>query len=192
MADDDRTNITRIDDIDSNQWYQLCTGECGQSLFGTEVYTKSASIGASFCQITDYSSENQRWQLLKLNSTAWTIRGQKAGADVYLGTSFSPKEETERNTTVSMLRGDVADASVYWNLTPWGDKTWYFTNLANGTFQMVKKPNSLMAMTPNIAAPAAPGQKWVIRKITAINDKEFSSVNVSSMVNKISTAKCAY
>jgi hypothetical protein len=173
--------ITNPDDINPNSWYQLCTGTCDQSLFGSEVYAKSGSTGAAFCTETNTTSENQRWQLLKLNASAWTIRSQKAGADVYLGAAYDPNEETEGNTTAVMLRGDVADASVYWNIGPWGDTTWYFTNLANGTNHLVKKPNSLMAMTPNISAPAAPGQKWHVKKIVAINDKDYSSVNVSIM-----------
>jgi hypothetical protein len=176
--------ITNIDDIDSNQWYQICTGTCGQSLFGSEVYANSASTGAAFCQVTNTSSENQRWQLLKLNSTAWTIRAQKAGANVYLGAAFSSKEETEGNTVTTMLRGDVADASVYWIPTPWGDGPWYFTNSANGTDHLLKKPNSLMAMTPNISSPAGPGQRWHIKPITAINDSAFSGVNVSDLYCK--------
>jgi hypothetical protein len=184
--------INNIDDIDSNQWYQICTGTCGQSLFGSEVYANSASTGAAFCQVTNTSSENQRWQLLKLNSTAWTVRGQKAGSNVYLGAAFSSKEETEGNTVATMLRGDVADASVYWNLTPWGDEHWYFTNMANGTDHLIKKPNSLMAMTPNISRPAADGQKWHIKPIMAINDNDFSSVNVSSIFQRTSFKKRAY
>jgi hypothetical protein len=97
---------------------------------------------------------------------------------------FASDEKTEGNTVAGMLRGDVADASVFWNIGSWSDETWYFTNLANGTNHLIKKPNGLTVMTPDISAPAAPGQRWYLKKITAINDKDYSSVNVRSICGR--------
>ena len=51
----------------------------------------------------------------------------------------------------------------------------------NMQLKLQKKPNAIMAMNPNISGPAAPGQKWHMKEITAINDRDYSSVNVSIM-----------
>lgn len=167
-------------DIDSNMWYQLFIGTGTQSLVGTSPYSGSGSRGATFINSTDNTSGTQQWQIFQINSTTWTLRNQEGGPNAWLGTAFSNTEDTEGKTRPCMERGDVADASVYWTISPWGDGTWYFSNAANGTnYHMKKKDNGLMVMSPNITAPQN-GQRWKFKKITAINNDNYSSVNVSS------------
>ncbi|KAF1938082.1 hypothetical protein EJ02DRAFT_474625 [Clathrospora elynae] len=174
--------MAQVSKIDPNQWYSLYIGTGTQNLVGTTLFQADRSVGTVYIAGEDTSKRNQRWQIFKLNSTAWILRSQAGGPNAYLGTFYAEPEVTEGKTVPRIVRGDIADASVFWTIGSWGDTTWYFSNLANGTgYRLMLKPTGgYLAMSPNITAPQV-GQKWQFDTITAINDQRYSSVNVSRL-----------
>jgi hypothetical protein len=174
---------TPVSDI--NQWYQIYYGDeqdGGQSLVGTSLYTGSGAKGAVFLSPSNTSQPVQRWQIfpVTVNSSAlYTLRSKDAGPNAFLGTQYTPDEETEGKTRPAMFRGDVAGDNVYWAFGSWGDGTWYLTSASMGPkYRMNKKNNGIMAMSPNITAPQN-GERYSFATIAKIDDIKYSSVNVS-------------
>ena len=170
--------MTSPDNVDSNHWYQVFIGTGTQSLVGTSPFSGSGPRGDTSVNYTDNSSGNQRWQIFQLNSTTWTLRNQEGGPNAWLGAALSSTDDTEGTTRPCMERGDFADASVYWTISPWGDGTWYFSNAANGTdYHLKRKDNGVMVMSPNVTAPQN-GQRWKFKKIATIDNDNYSKINV--------------
>ncbi|OAL48309.1 hypothetical protein IQ07DRAFT_96181 [Pyrenochaeta sp. DS3sAY3a] len=98
-------------------------------------------------------------------------------------------EATAGKTRPMIARGDIADASAYWSISPWGDGTWFMTNAANGTGYHLNREdgNGTLSIDPNITAPQN-GQRWGFKEITEINDSRFSTVNLLGAVIATSSA----
>jgi hypothetical protein len=169
-------------DIDPNRWYSMYIDSHTQAMVGTVLYNGDGSRGAVFIKTRNDTETEQRWQLLKLNSTAWTLRSQGSGPNSYLSAKYSDDEQQAGKSFAYMARGDIADASAYWTITSWGDDTWYLTNLANkADYHLTLTPNAgHIVMSSNITAPQK-GQKWKFLDIAAIDDERYSSVNVRNI-----------
>ncbi|KAG9189322.1 hypothetical protein G6011_06190 [Alternaria panax] len=176
-------------DIDPNRWYSMYIGSHTQAMVGTVLYDGDGSRGAVFIKTRNDTETEQRWQLLKLSSTAWTLRSQGSGPNSYLSAIYSDDEQQEGKSSAYMARGDIADASAYWTITSWGDETWYLTNLANKTdYHLTLTPNAgHIVMSSNITAPQK-GQKWEFLEIAAIDDERYSSVNLVDAMTSTATA----
>lgn len=106
------------------------------------------------------------------------MRTKASGEEGFLGTMISDTEETQGNIVPRMIRANVSDDSIYWNISNWRDGTFYLANKANTTdWHLTRKGNSLAAMTSNITGDQ-PGQHFLFERISAINDKRFSTVAV--------------
>lgn len=164
--------------LDSNQWYYIYVGNSdANALWGTNLYNQGTS-GAIFLNATQTSLNTMRWQMYPINSTTYVIRSKEGGANAFVGTHYVPAEESEGHTRPRMVRGDIADDSVFWQLSAWGDDTWWLTNAQNGTaWHLNLKDNGLLTMSNNISAPQN-GQRWSFGSIASIDDKAYSSVAV--------------
>jgi hypothetical protein len=168
--------------LDTSQWYHMYLNDNKKSSFiGTNLYTNSGTIGAVFFNNTvDLSAPRQRWQIYPINSTTFVLRSGEGGANAFLGTHFVANEETEGHTRPCMVRGDVADDSVFWHFGSWGDGMFWLENAQNGSaYHVERKANGIMAMSPNVTAPQNL-QRWGFEGIEKIDDEAWSSVNVSS------------
>jgi hypothetical protein len=67
--------------------------------------------------------------------------------------------EIADNTRPMMMRGDIANNSVYWSFNAWGDSTWFLTNAANDDQHLNRQGNGPLSMSSNITAPQN-GQRW--------------------------------
>jgi hypothetical protein len=67
--------------------------------------------------------------------------------------------EIADNTRPMMMRGDIANNSVYWSFNAWGDSTWFLTNAANDDQHLNRQGNGLLSMSSNITARQN-GQRW--------------------------------
>ncbi|KAF2126043.1 hypothetical protein P153DRAFT_323007 [Dothidotthia symphoricarpi CBS 119687] len=169
-------------EVDTNQWYYLYVNNNKDSaMLGSPLYSEDGTRGAVFFNATDTSADNMRWQIFPVSvnsSVVYTFRSKRGGSNAFIGTAFNSAEDTEGNTQPGMVRGDVADTSVYWTFGAWGDGTWWLSNAQNGTgYHMTRKPSTLMAMDPNITAPQN-GQRWGLSPIAKINDPAYSSINL--------------
>jgi hypothetical protein len=167
--------------IDTNQWYQLYTNEDKtSSLIGTSLFNRGGTTGAVFFNTTDTSTNVQRWQIFPVTvngSTAYTIRSKDGGPNGFMGTGFNANGDTATSTRPMMLRGDIANNTVFWSFNSWGDGTWFLTNAANNDQHLNRQGNGLLSMSSNITAPQN-GQRWGLASIAKIDDEKYSSVNV--------------
>ena len=168
-------------DLDTNQWYYIYVGNSdANALWVTNLYNNQGTSGAIFLNTTQTSLNTMRWQIYPINSTTYVIRSKEGGANAFVGTHYVPAEESEGRTRPRMVRGDIADDSVFWQFSAWGDDTWWLTNARNGSeWHLNLKQNGLLTMSNNISAPQN-GQRWSFGSIAKIDDKAYSSVAVRS------------
>jgi hypothetical protein len=166
--------------FDKNSWYQVTVASHpGQDLDGTPVYDEGR--GAVFFQITNTSLSQHQWQVFLYNTSNYVFRTKASGAGSFLSAAFAATEETPGKTIPQMRVSAIADSSMFWQIGPWGDGTFYMTNLANGSaWHLLNKPNSLMAMSSNITAPQN-GQRFSFTSIGKINSSPFSDVVVCEL-----------
>lgn len=165
--------------FDPNTWYQLTAkGHPAQSMYGGPLFAEG--LGPVYFEITNTTLAGQRWQLYPYNSSTYLLRTKESGHDAYLSAAYSANETTIPGSTRPKMQDyTLSDTSIFWQISPWGDGTFYFTNLANGTaWHMQVNPNSLMAMSSNITAPQD-GQSFSFTSLGSINDQTFSTVDVS-------------
>jgi hypothetical protein len=169
--------------FDPNQWYHVYYDEDNTTaLMGSVLYNKTTQSGTTFFQEYDRSNPDpaHHWQFYKVSADSdfYAMRTKASGGEGFLGTKISETEETQGNIVPYMIRGNISDDSVYWNVSIWGDGTFYLTNKANKTdWHLTRKGNSLAAMTSNITGDQ-PGQHFLFDRISAINDERFSTVAV--------------
>ncbi|KAJ4294112.1 hypothetical protein N0V90_007802 [Kalmusia sp. IMI 367209] len=165
--------------FDSNQWYHIYYNQNKKTaLMGSELYNTTTHTGTSFFKTAKTSDADQQWQFYAIDSDFYALRTRDSGSDGFLGTAYSANEDTPGNTVPRMVRGDISDDSVFWKVTPWGDGTFYLSNKENKTsWHLTRKANSLGAMTSNITGDK-PFQQFSFDTISAINDDQFSTVNL--------------
>lgn len=169
--------MSKTPTIDSNQWYHMyVTSGPGQALIGLNP-GKDGLRAAVYFNPTNLTSPTNRWQIFPLNSTTYALRCQSNGPNAWLGVKIGDKGEA----APYLARGDLSDDSAFWTIGSWGDDFWWFSNAANGTSRLNKKGDGLVEMSENITAPQN-GQRWKFDGIGAINDAQYSSVNVSGPI----------
>lgn len=173
-------------DLDANQWYYICVGNSdANALVGTNLFSNEGTSGAIFLNTTQTSLNTMRWQIYPINSTTYVIRCKEGGANAFVGTYFVADEEDEGHTRARMVRGDIADNTVFWQFSNWGDDTWWLTNAQNGSdWHLNLKDNGLLTMSNNISAPQN-GQRWSFGSIAKIDDKAYSSVAVRAGMQRV-------
>ncbi|OCL13472.1 hypothetical protein AOQ84DRAFT_108680 [Glonium stellatum] len=163
--------------FNSNQWYQLTavSESTDLSMAGTILYDHGQ--GAVFFQVTNTTHPAQQWQIYPFNSSTYILRTKESGHDGYLCVAVYYNGTTPGYTVPQVRNYTLTDDSMFWQITPWGDGTFYFTNAANGTaWHLDVLSNTLMSMSSNITAPQD-GQRYSFTQLGAINDKAFSTIN---------------
>ncbi|KAF3767309.1 hypothetical protein M406DRAFT_328397 [Cryphonectria parasitica EP155] len=166
--------------FDTNAWYQVnVTSQKDQCFHGTPLY-EDGLTGAVFFQNTNTSNTGQRWQFYPYNSSVYLLRCEEGGPNGYLGTSLgtgSDKDRLTGNTVPWLAHYNVSDDSMFWTIEPWGDGTYYFSNLANGTgWRLDTLVTALMAMNSNITS-AQRGEQYTFTSIGVIDDSRYSTAN---------------
>lgn len=162
--------------FNSNQWYQLnVKAFTTLSMDGSTLYDHGT--GSVFFQNTNTTLPGQQWQIYAFSSSTYVLRTKESGHDGYLGVAVTYNGTTAGNTVPEMRNHTLSDNSMFWQITPWGDGTFFFTNSANGTaWHLDVLLSALMAMSSNITAPQD-GQRYSFTTLGAINDQAFSTVD---------------
>lgn len=167
--------------FDSNHWYQIYVNERPDWSFRGTGLSDEGKTAIAYFEKTQAQEASNRWQIYSINSTTHVLRTQDGGPNAFLGTTYEPHESSQGQTRAVMMSGVIADASVYWTVTPWGDGTFYLTNGANGTaWNLKKKPtDDFVTIDSKITEPSR-GQRWNFNGIdhVFVNDDAFSSVEV--------------
>jgi hypothetical protein len=169
--------------FDRNQWYHIYFDKnVTKALKGTQLFKAATQSGSAFFHGFDKTDPAYQWQFYPVDdSKFYLLRTKASGADGFLGTMFSPDEETPGHTVPRMIRGNVSDDSIYWKVGTFPDGTFFLSNKANKTtYHLTRKANNLAAMTSNTSASLAlPGQHLSFDTISAIDNEKFSTVSVS-------------
>lgn len=82
----------------------------------------------------------------------------------------------------------IADDSMFWSISPWGDGTFYLANAANGTdWHLQVRSNSLLSMSSNITVPQS-GQRFSFNEQAPIvNEPGFSTVALPAALSTSTT-----
>jgi hypothetical protein len=154
---------------------------------GTNYYREketSKIVGAVFFRPTNTSSVEQQWQIFPVNATTYVLRSRAAGHTGYLGArslfDIGRNGTFPSDTAPYIANYTASDASMYWQLTSWGDGkgTFYMANKANGTrFHIQKESDGLMSMSGEIEAPQG-DQAFKFLPLDDINNGFFSTVDV--------------
>ena len=173
-------NPAAMANLNSSFWYHLyIKRDKTRSLAATNLSSRNETMGATLYKSVDKNNATQRWQWFGINSTTYVLRCEVGGPDAFLGTKHEPSEKTPGQTQAVMVRGDVSDDSVYWTVSPWEDGTFFMTNGENGTdWHLEKMRSGSIAMSSNVTAPQD-GQRWSFEAIEAINDDNYSTIQVS-------------
>jgi hypothetical protein len=166
--------------FDTNKWYQIIrSGSTDQSMDGSYLYNKGET-GSTFFKVTDTTDPEEQWQFFPYDSTTYVLRTKASGSFGYMTVAVSQTETTPGATVPKMTNCSLADTSMFWQISPWGDGSFFFTNAANGSaWHLLTKSNSLMAMSSNISIPQF-GQRYSFNALTAIDDTRFSTLDVSN------------
>lgn len=121
--------------LDSNQWYHVYSHANNKwAMMGTALYDNHGTNGTTFFQPANITKAWQQWQFSSVGSGYYVLRTRDSGWNGFLVTKHSPDTtKTRTQTLATMVRGDLADDSVYWKVGLWDDGTYYLTNKANGT-----------------------------------------------------------
>jgi hypothetical protein len=168
--------------LDKSFWYQVTLESSEVLSLASTGYGKTGT-GSAFFQVTNKTSPNQLWQLWSAKDSTYVLRSQESGPEGYL-TAHVGKENVKGENTGNTLPGisvyTLADESMYWTISPWGDGSSFMTNGANGTdWHLEKETTGLMTMSSNKTAPQ-PGQSFIFKPLKKINDKKYSTMQVWS------------
>lgn len=155
----------------------------GLSLRGTSLF-KDGLTGAVFDEITNSTSPGQRWQFYPYNASVYLLRCEEGGPDAFLaaargsGSSSDPASSTTGDTVPIMSNLSISDSSIFWQIAPWGDGTYYFSNLANGSdWRLNTLSTALMAMDSNITTEQS-GEHYQFSSMGTIGNSRYSTMDV--------------
>ncbi len=171
--------------FDPNRWYQIIlkVGD-GQSLDGSVLFDHGT--GSVFLKNTDTTNAEEQWQIFPYNATYYVLRTKASGAQGYMAVAVNANETTLGETVPVMRNSTLSDNSMFWQIGPWGDGTFFFTNGANGSaWHLLVKSNDLMAMSSNITKPQDE-QSFLFNPLGKVNDAAFSSVIVWKILKNFS------
>ncbi|KAK2615503.1 hypothetical protein N8I77_002253 [Diaporthe amygdali] len=178
--------------FDTNAWYQVnVTKFPGSSLLGTSLF-QDGKTGAVFYQNTNTSAKGQSWQFYPYNSSVYLLRCKDGGPNGYLaaaaGKTDTDQSDVTGNTVPILANYNVTDDSMFWTVAPWGDGTYYFSNLANGSeWRLSVMDNKLMVMDSN-TLPAQSGEHYTFTSLSTIGDSRYSTVNTYPTTSRTENA----
>jgi Ricin-type beta-trefoil lectin domain-like len=156
--------------FDGNAWYQITESRVdfnsslqilGQGLFF------SGQCG---------TCTNQKWQMQLDSSGQYQLKNSASGVSKQLSVCYTPAETDSSKTQPCMLPSS-GDDSQKWRVDPWGDGTFKFVNVGNGSkYNMDCHPGNPLFMSSQTAAtPKQPAQHWEFSSIGVINDGAYST-----------------
>lgn len=163
---------------DKNIWYQinkLTSGkiETTSSMVATSLYANNATQGASFFTTTDSKETGQKWNFFPVGTGSYALR-----------TSNSPHAYLDVDPVVKIPR--MANASIMtngsiWDITSWGDGTYYLTNHAVGVEWHLVVNSKFQLELGKGDTTLKDAQSFVFNQTAgvAINDVAYSSIDVS-------------
>ena len=162
--------------IDPDGWYMLTETRVDfNSSFqynGLELF---------FGAVVKTGDGGQLWQFLSIPDGQWQIRNIASNINKQLATCYVSSEASDTKTQPCM-QPSSADPSQKWIIDAWGDGTFKFVNVGNGSgYNMDVHPGNPPFMSDQIAqTPNEPAQHWEFSSIRDVNDGTYSTTFVST------------
>lgn len=171
--------------LDTNTWYQVTSPQLDDySMRGTNLWASDGTTGALWMDKTNVTGIGGfSWQFWPWNSSVYLLRCKDCGSTGYLavdvGDDGAPADQDETGNTILITANyDVGGDSIFWEIKPWDDGTYYFSNLANGSaWRMNALSNTLMVMDSNITS-GQEGEHYDFTSLSAIDNSDYSTVDV--------------
>lgn len=172
---------------DTNVWYQVNVTEYpGYSFAGNTLTDHDGTTGGAVLVTTDTTDDAQSWQFYPYNSSTYLLRSKASGHDSYLavtvegGGSTDPAKNTPGDTVPEMAWYNITDASMLWEVTPWGDGTYYLSNMANGSSWRLNALDDQrhLVLDSNVTSAQA-GEHFTFSSLSTIGSSLYSTYNVS-------------
>jgi hypothetical protein len=126
-----------------NKWYHIYTGAVNgdngdhksnaTTLLGTSLFNKTTGKGSSFFKAANITEPYQQWQIYPIDSDYFVLRTRDSGQNGFLATQEDVNAKVPSGITAAMVRGNITDESVYWQIKPWDDGYYYLTNKKDGS-----------------------------------------------------------
>lgn len=168
--------------FDTNQWYTvLMNNDTGKALVGTSLFRNNKQ-GSTFIQPANDTKPQQKWQFYAIDTGGtYVMRTKDAGRNGFMGAYYN---QTSDDTVAYMLRIDSNPGdTIYWTLQSSNDAGTYFLySKANGTSSRLTIKGTSTFMTTS-EGESNPQQQFSFEPAGAINDGDFSTVDVSSSIS---------
>jgi hypothetical protein len=165
--------------IDGNAWYQII-----ESRVDFKSSLQSSGAQGIFFATECGTCVGQKWQIQVVSDGQYQLRNSVTGIKRQLGVCYTQSETDASKTQPCMLPAS-GDDSQKWRIDPWGDGTFKFVNVGNGTnFNMDCHPGNPLFMSSQIAeTPKQPAQHWSFSSIGAVEDGAYSTSVITTTVS---------
>jgi hypothetical protein len=161
--------------LDPNTWYQMTETRVGVD---SSLQYNGNSIFMAAAQPINFTG--QSWQFQPVENGVYEVRNRASTIYMLLSTCLD-QTEVDASKTKPCMKDARGDISQQWSITNWGDDTYRFVNVGNGTgYNMDCHPGNPMFMSSTTASvPVQPAQHWQFKALDLINDQAYSTVVVS-------------
>ena len=177
----------------NDHWYQITLKQFGLEkplLSLATANTTNNGTSPVFMQLTNTSMPNQRWQIWHAQNDSYVLRSGNSGPWGYMvsianrsdtaGGSSSVLDANSGNTVPTARNYAVITDNAYlWKISPWGDGSFMFTNVANGTDWHLQKEEGHggMSLSSNVTGQQ-PGQRFIFNSLEKISKDAFATLQV--------------
>ena len=168
--------------FDSNTWYQITEGRVdnyNETKFGSmlQIVSDNGTMavwpanGLSYWQFNPVDP--------KTNTNRYALRCETTGVGQQLGVCHNPLE-VDNSRTQPCMRPSSADNSQMWDISNWGDGTFRFVNVGNGSdFVLDVHRGNPPYMSSNanldVSQEDEPAQRWLASSISKVNNIIYST-----------------
>ncbi|KAF7561852.1 hypothetical protein G7046_g2279 [Stylonectria norvegica] len=175
--------------FDANVWYQITEGRV--DTYDSDKFTSAFQIGENGTLVV-HPAVDTYWQFQPVDDKdgRYAVRCRQTGVFKQLGVCFVPTEIADSKTQPCLVDSNGSDAQK-WDIADWGNSTYRFVNVKNGTdYVMDVHPGNPPFMSNDLRTNIPqPAQHWLMTSVMDIDDGAFSTTftNKPSATNHATT-----
>ncbi|KAF6829478.1 transmembrane alpha-helix domain-containing protein [Colletotrichum plurivorum] len=177
--------------LDSNAWYIVSETRVDQvtnTKYNNNLQTTNQGLRV-------YALKPAAWQFHPVGNIEgrYLARLNTSGIREQLSVCYRA-DEIHPSRTIGCMRDSVSDESQMWDISNWGDGSWKFTNVANGTkYVLDVHPNSNLFMSSEVEGTEGVSDKqvaqhWVMSSERPVNDGAYSTIYTAATTAEASSS----